>query len=59
MKSFEIVYGGITALQDGSFGNITLALSGSDAASTQLIAELRAAPRPRSTRMDADDAATR
>ena len=38
---FEIVFGGITALQGRSFGNITLALSGSPAAVDQLIADLR------------------
>ena len=39
---FEIVFGGITALQGRSFGNITLALSGSQDAVDQLIADLRA-----------------
>lgn len=38
---FEIVFGGITALQDGSFGNITLALSGSPEAVDKMIANLR------------------
>ena len=39
---FEIVFGGITALQGRSFGNLTLALSGSPEAVDQLIADLRA-----------------
>jgi D-methionine transport system ATP-binding protein len=38
---FEIVFGGITALQDGSFGNITLALSGSPESVDALVATLR------------------
>jgi len=38
---FEIVFGGITALQGRSFGNITLALSGSQDAVDQLITDLR------------------
>jgi D-methionine transport system ATP-binding protein len=38
---FEIVFGGITALQDGSFGNITLALSGSDESIEALVTDLR------------------
>lgn len=39
---FEVVFGGITSLRDGSFGKITLALSGSDAAVDAAVAELRA-----------------
>lgn len=38
---FEVVFGGITSLRDGSFGRITLALSGSDAAVDDAVAELR------------------
>ena len=40
---FEIVYGGITALQGRSFGDITLALSGADQDVEGLIADLKAA----------------
>jgi D-methionine transport system ATP-binding protein len=39
---FEIVFGGITALDGGSFGNITLALTGSTEAVDRLIAALAA-----------------
>ena len=38
---FEIVYGGISALQDRSFGSLTLELTGSDAGIDELIARLR------------------
>lgn len=38
---FEFVYGGISALQGRSVGNITLALTGSDYAIDQLVAQLR------------------
>lgn len=37
---FEFVYGGISALQGKSVGNITLALTGSDAAVDQVVAQL-------------------
>jgi D-methionine transport system ATP-binding protein len=39
--SFEFVYGGISALQGRPVGNVTLALSGSDAAVEQVVAQLR------------------
>ncbi len=38
---FEFVYGGISALQGRSVGNITLALTGSDTAIDQVVAQLR------------------
>ncbi|WP_167096775.1 methionine ABC transporter ATP-binding protein [Mycobacterium sp. DL592] len=38
---FEFVYGGISALQGRSVGNITLALTGSDSAVEQVVTELR------------------
>jgi D-methionine transport system ATP-binding protein len=39
--SFEIVYGGISALQDRSFGSLTLELRGPDAGVDALVARLR------------------
>jgi len=39
--SFEIVYGGISALQDRSFGSLTLELRGPDAGIDALLARLR------------------
>jgi D-methionine transport system ATP-binding protein len=39
--SFDFVYGGISALQGRPVGNVTLALSGSDAAVDQVVAQLR------------------
>jgi D-methionine transport system ATP-binding protein len=39
--SFEIVYGGISALQDRSFGSLTLELQGPDDAVDALLARLR------------------
>lgn len=39
--NFEIVYGGITALRDGSFGNITLSLTGDPGSVDRLIEQLR------------------
>ncbi|QHT56424.1 ATP-binding cassette domain-containing protein [Cellulomonas sp. H30R-01] len=40
--AFEIVYGGIGTLQDQSFGSLTLALDGPDAAVDALVAQLGA-----------------
>lgn len=40
--AFEIVYGGIGTLQDRSFGSLTLALDGPDAAVDALVERLRA-----------------
>jgi D-methionine transport system ATP-binding protein len=39
---FEIVYGGISAIQSKSFGSLTLELSGSDANVERLVTDLRA-----------------
>ncbi|WP_019926926.1 methionine ABC transporter ATP-binding protein [Nocardia sp. BMG111209] len=43
---FEVVYGGVSALQDRTFGSITFALDGPEAAVDRVVADLSAAAVP-------------